>query len=78
MDLLDKLLSSNIRHIDFERIQNKDGRLVAFGRYAGICGACDFLRGIGEFLLSKLYQTQFLGVGSSYMYFGLEHMYDQV
>jgi hypothetical protein len=26
---------------------------VAFGRYAGIAGAFDFLRGIGEFLLQR-------------------------
>ena len=30
-------------------------RLVAFGRYAGIAGAFDFFRGIGEYLLEKKY-----------------------
>jgi len=41
---------------------------VAFGRYAGIAGAFDFLRGVGEFLLQKLYSTPFIFLGSSYMY----------
>ena len=61
MPLLDRLLELNIRLVDFECIRSKpqDGketeRLVAFGRYAGIAGAFDFLRGIGEFLLEKKY-----------------------
>ena len=73
MGLLDKLRELNIRLVDFECIREpkvegkKPQRLVAFGRYAGIAGAFDFLRGIGEFLLQKQYQTPFL-IGSSYMY----------
>lgn len=49
-------------------------RLVAFGRYAGIAGAFDFLRGIGEYLLQRSYQTPFVYVGSSYMYSEYEDM----
>jgi alpha-aminoadipic semialdehyde synthase len=54
MPLLDEFLDKNLRIIDFECIrENKPNpqRLVAFGRYAGIAGAFDFLRGCGEFLL---------------------------
>jgi alpha-aminoadipic semialdehyde synthase len=57
MPLLDRLLEKNIRMIDFECIREpkKAGynpqRLVAFGRYAGIAGAFDYIRGVGEFLL---------------------------
>ena len=59
MPLLDKLLELNIRMVDFECIREPKEigkipqRLVAFGRYAGIAGAFDFLRGCGEFLLEK-------------------------
>jgi len=59
MPLLDELLARNIRMVDFERICEKPvpgkqaERLVAFGRYAGIAGAFDFIRGIGEYLLEK-------------------------
>lgn len=59
MPLLDKLLAKNIRMVDFECIRTKPEsgkmpeRLVAFGRYAGIAGAFDFIRGIGEYLLEK-------------------------
>lgn len=55
MPLLDAMLEKKIRMIDYECIrENKEdnpARLVAFGRYAGIAGAFDFLRGIGEFML---------------------------
>jgi len=59
MELLDKLLELNIRQIDFECIREAHGpkpdRLVAFGRFAGLVGAFDFLRGCGEYLLQKSY-----------------------
>ena len=53
MPLLDKLLEKKIRMVDFECIRNPEtkDRLVAFGRFAGIAGAFDFLRGCGEFML---------------------------
>jgi alpha-aminoadipic semialdehyde synthase len=43
---------------------------VAFGRYAGIAGAFDFFRGVGEFFLSRPehLQSPFIFLGSSYMY----------
>ena len=64
MGLLDTMLAKNIRMIDYECIREaskKEGdvpnRLVAFGRYAGIAGAFDFFRGIGEFMLQNKLQT---------------------
>ena len=80
MPLLDRLLELNIRMVDFECIRTKPSadkmpeRLVAFGRYAGIAGAFDFLRGIGEYLLEKKYQTPFVFLGSTYMYQDYEAM----
>jgi alpha-aminoadipic semialdehyde synthase len=44
---------------------------VAFGRYAGIACTVDFMRGIGEFLLEKKFQTFFVNVASTYMYVDL-------
>jgi alpha-aminoadipic semialdehyde synthase len=75
MPLLDAMLEKKIRMIDYECIREKGRRegdvpprLVAFGRYAGIAGAFDFLRGIGEFMLQKKLQTPFIFLGSTYMY----------
>lgn len=71
MPLLDKLLELNIRMIDYECIREDKQRLVAFGRFAGMAGTVDFLRGIGEFLLEKKYQSFFVNVASTYMYVDL-------
>jgi len=75
MPLLDAMLEKKIRMIDYECIREKGKkeadvppRLVAFGRYAGIAGAFDFFRGIGEFMLQKKLQTPFIFLGSTYMY----------
>ena len=75
MPLLDAMLAKRIRMIDYECIREAaasngtvPARLVAFGRYAGIAGAFDFFRGIGEFMLQKKLQTPFIFMGSTYMY----------
>lgn len=68
MQLLDALLEKNIRLVDFECIRNEAGRLVAFGRFAGIAGTFDFLRGCGEYFLQRGYQTPLIYLGSAYMY----------
>eukprot|EP00742_Colponemidia_sp_Colp-10_P006586 GILJ01007057.1.p1 GENE.GILJ01007057.1~~GILJ01007057.1.p1 ORF type:complete len:567 (-),score=95.36 GILJ01007057.1:268-1968(-) len=80
MPLLDKMLELNIRLIDYECITEprprgkendenyKGKRLVAFGRFAGIAGMIDYLRGMGERLLSMGYSTPLLHVASAYMY----------
>lgn len=48
MPTLDHMLESKIRMLDYEKITNEDGsRCVAFGRFAGIAGAIDYLAGFG-------------------------------
>ena len=80
MALLDKLRELNIRLIDYECIRedkpDNPQRLVAFGRYAGIAGAFDFLRGIGEFFLQKKLKSPFIFSGSTYMYEDYQAMKD--
>ena len=42
------MIKENIRLIDYEKITDEqNNRLIAFGKYAGIAGAIDFLKGIG-------------------------------
>ena len=74
MPLLDALMEKRIRMVDFECIRNQAGRLVAFGRYAGIAGTFDFLRGCGEYFLQRGYQTPLIFLGSAYMYEDWEDM----
>ena len=74
MPALDRMLDQKVRLIDYELIKNQenDSRLVAFGKYAGLVGAVDFLQGLGQFLVHKKLYTPFLHVGFSYMYPSLE------
>eukprot|EP00744_Colponema_vietnamica_P005120 GILI01007532.1.p1 GENE.GILI01007532.1~~GILI01007532.1.p1 ORF type:complete len:612 (-),score=169.44 GILI01007532.1:358-2103(-) len=81
MPLLDAILEKKIRVIDYECITEnppanapdaKGKRLVAFGRFAGLAGMIDYIRGLGERLLTLGYSTPFLSCGSSYMYIDLE------
>ena len=52
--MLDKILESNIRLIDYEKITNPNNeRLVAFGRLAGISATINFLSGFGLYLLTR-------------------------
>jgi alpha-aminoadipic semialdehyde synthase len=78
MPALRDILQKNIRLIDYECIKEKENptgkldRLVAFGRFAGLAGAIDFLQGFGEFLLHKKFISPFMHTGYSYMFPGLE------
>jgi len=74
MPLLDKLLDLNIRLIDYECIRDDREWLVAFGWFAGLAGVQDFLRGVGEYMLTRKYHNPFLFVGSAYMYPNLIEM----
>jgi alpha-aminoadipic semialdehyde synthase len=48
MPALDAILAKNIRLIDYEKISdNQNNRLIAFGKYAGVAGAIDFIKGLG-------------------------------
>jgi alpha-aminoadipic semialdehyde synthase len=81
MPALKEILKKKIRLIDYECIKEKESnegngkkleRLVAFGRFAGIAGAIDFLQGFGEFLLHKKFVTPFIYTGYSYMFTSLD------
>jgi alpha-aminoadipic semialdehyde synthase len=76
MPLLDALLARRVRLLDYE-LATEDGsrggaRLIAFGRFAGIAGAVDILRGLGERLLARGFNTPFLSVGAMYTYVSVE------
>lgn len=72
MPLLDALLSQKVRLLDYEGItvhgERGGKRLVAFGRFAGIVGAVDILRGIGERALALGHSTPFLGIAAAWQY----------
>lgn len=76
MGALDTVLKSNIRLIDYEKITDKDGnRLIAFGKYAGMAGAIDFLKGFGEYIMQMGISTPFLHCNCAYKYFDVADCY---
>eukprot|EP00824_Muranothrix_gubernata_P000055 TRINITY_DN1003_c0_g1_i1.p1 TRINITY_DN1003_c0_g1~~TRINITY_DN1003_c0_g1_i1.p1 ORF type:complete len:816 (-),score=188.08 TRINITY_DN1003_c0_g1_i1:154-2601(-) len=73
MDLLDAMLKHNIRLMDYERITDeKNRRLVKFGKFAGLAGMIDCCRTIGDRLLSLGFSTPFLHAGWAHMYPSLD------
>lgn len=76
MEALDNILAKNIRLIDYEKITDeKNNRLIAFGKYAGIAGALDFFKGFGEYIMMKGISTPFLHCHAAYKYFSIEESY---
>ena len=52
--------------------------MIAFGKYAGIAGAIDFLKGFGEYLMKMGMRTPFLHCNCAYKYFDLEDAYNNL
>lgn len=79
MPALDKILHDNIRLIDYEKITDEyNNRLIAFGKYAGIAGAIDFLKGLGEYIMQMGISTPLLNCNCAYKYFKLEEAYEHL
>ena len=73
MPALEYFLNNNMTLFDYEKITNeKEERLIAFGREGGIAGAIDFLAGLGHFLLTSGLSTPLLNIDYSYKYFDAE------
>jgi alpha-aminoadipic semialdehyde synthase len=76
MATLDAILAKNIRLIDYEKItNNENSRLIAFGKFAGIAGAIDFIKGLGEYIMQMGISTPLLNANCAYKYFNLEEAY---
>ena len=79
MTALDAILAKNMRLIDYEKITDENNnRLIAFGKYAGIAGAIDFLKGMGEYIMQMGISTPLLNCNCSYKYFDLEEAYSHI
>ena len=73
MPALDAMIEKRIRLIDYEKISDaKNNRLIAFGKHAGIAGAIDFLKGLGEYIMQMGISTPLLFCNCSYKYVDLE------
>jgi len=79
MPMLQKMLDLDCSLIDYERIVNeKNQRLIFFGRYAGLAGMIDSFWALGQRLLKEGIKTPFTSIKQSYHYKTLEQAQDAV
>ena len=73
MPLLKEILKKKITLLDYERITDIYGRrLVAFGRFAGICGMLDSFHFLGRRLETKEIDNPFISIKPSWEYSSLK------
>jgi len=74
MPSLKKMMSLKTNLIDYERIVNeKNQRLIFFGRYAGLAGMVESFHSFGKKLKLMGLNTPFEKIKSAYQYKSLEH-----
>ena len=80
MPLLQKILDDKITLFDYEKIEDeKNRRLVFFGKFAGYAGMVDTLHGLGQRLKQQFnIDTPFLKVKHSYQYESVIDAIDQI
>jgi alpha-aminoadipic semialdehyde synthase len=73
MPLLKKMMGLKCNLIDYERIVNeKNQRLIFFGKYAGIAGMIESLHALGQKLEKKEIKTPFSKIKQAYKYNSIE------
>ena len=80
MPLLQKILDEKITLLDYEKIEDdKNRRLVFFGKFAGYAGMVDTLHGLGQRLkLQFNLETPFLQIKHSYQYESVQDAIEQI
>jgi saccharopine dehydrogenase (NAD+, L-lysine forming) len=73
MDMLKTMVDRSCSLIDYERVLNeKNQRLIFFGRYAGLAGMLDTLHGYGQKLSARGIATPFARIKQAYQYESLD------
>jgi len=80
MPLLQQILNDKITLFDYEKIEDdRNRRLVFFGKFAGYAGMVDTLHGLGQRLKQQFnIDTPFLKVKHSYQYESVQDAIDQI
>lgn len=80
MAMLQKILDDKITLFDYEKIEdNKNRRLVFFGKFAGYAGMVDTLHGLGQRLKREFdIDTPFLKIKHAYQYNSVQDAIDQI
>ncbi|MDI6916727.1 MAG: bifunctional lysine ketoglutarate reductase /saccharopine dehydrogenase family protein [Thermoplasmatales archaeon] len=73
MPMLKKMMELKCQLIDYEKIvDEKNSRLIFFGRYAGLAGMIDTLWALGQRLNGEGIENPFAEIKQTYRYSGLE------
>ncbi len=73
MSMLQRIMDLNCTLIDYERIVNeKNQRLISFGRFAGLAGMIDTFWGLGQRVQIKSIETFFLKIKQAIEYNDLD------
>ncbi len=80
MLLLQKILDEKITLLDYEKIEDeKNRRLVFFGKFAGYAGMVDTLHGLGQRLKQQFnIETPFLKIKHAYQYESVKDAIEQI
>lgn len=80
MPLLQKILDDKITLLDYEKIEDdKNRRLVFFGKFAGYAGMVDTLHGLGQRLKQQYkIETPFLKIKLSHQYKSVQDAINQI
>lgn len=78
MDMLRTMMDKKVNLIDYERIANEKGRLIFFGRFAGLAGAINSLWSLGERWSLKGIDTPFAALQQAYRYTSLDEAIAQI
>lgn len=79
MDLLRAMMEKKINLIDYERIvDEKNRRLIFFGKYAGLAGMVETLFGMGQKLKLQGFDTPLEKIKQAYSYNSVEEAKDHI
>lgn len=79
MPMLRRMLELGCTLIDYEKVTDENGRrLIFFGRHAGLAGAIETLRALGQRLASQGITTPFAEIRHAYEYHDLAEAKDAV
>lgn len=79
MDMLKRMINMKCNLIDYERILNeKNMRLIFFGRYAGIAGAIETFHAYGQKLKLQGYHTPLEKIKQAYEYSSIEEAMEEI
>jgi len=79
MDLLRAMIDKRVNLIDYERVvDEKNKRLIFFGKYAGLAGMVETLYGLGQKLMLQGFDTPLMKIKQAFEYGSVEEAKEHI